>query len=77
MKNEMNKMMKINEWINKNNPWLYLKNLKSNLVSKGPIDNKWAFVQVKAEVKRMCGCPEEWVAELVWLNFMSVPIIKK
>ena len=29
-----------------------------------------------AEVKRPCECPEEWIAELMWLNFMSVPLIK-
>ena len=29
-----------------------------------------------AEVKEPRECPEEWIAELVWLNFISVPIIK-
>ena len=32
--------------------------------------------QSRAEVKRLCECPGEWIADLVWLNLMLAPIIK-
>ena len=32
--------------------------------------------QSRAEVKRMCECPGEWIADLVWLNLMLATIIK-
>ena len=32
--------------------------------------------QSRAEVKRMCECPGEWIADLVWLNLMLAPIKK-
>ena len=36
----------------------------------------YANAQSLAEVKRQRECPGEWIAELVWLHFMAVPMIK-
>ena len=32
--------------------------------------------QSRAEVKRMCECPGEWIVNLVWLNLMLATIVK-
>ena len=32
--------------------------------------------QSRAEVKRLCECPGEWIADLVWLNLILATIIK-
>ena len=33
--------------------------------------------QSRAEVKRLCECPGEWIADLVWLNLMFAAIITR